>query len=47
MSLRGRLTVWSVLLMAAIVGVIGAVDLGNEVQAQFEGSLDGSSMFSV
>ena len=40
MSLRGRLTLWSVLLMALIVGVIGVVDLGNEVQAQFDSSLD-------
>ena len=40
MSLRGRLTLWSVLLMALIVGLIGAVDLGNEIEAQFDATLD-------
>lgn len=40
MSLRARLTLWSVLLMATIVGVIGAIDLGNEVQQQFDSSYE-------
>jgi len=40
MSLRARLTLWSVLLMAVIVGLIGAVDVANEMQQQFETTLE-------
>lgn len=40
MSLRARLTLWSVLLMAVIVGAIGAVDLIIEVQQRFESTTD-------
>ena len=40
MSLRGRLTLWSVLLMAAVVLLISAVDLANEMQQQFDFTLE-------
>lgn len=39
-SLRARLTLWSVLLMATIVGCIGAIDLANEVQQQFDATME-------
>lgn len=40
MKLQARLTLWSVLVMAAIVAIISAVDLGNEIEQQFESTLD-------
>ncbi len=40
MSLRARLTLWSVLLMAVVVGSIGAVDLANEIEQQFDVTLE-------
>jgi len=39
-SLRTRLTLWSVLLMTLIVGSIGVVDLGNEIQTQFDATME-------
>ena len=39
MSLRARLTLWSVLVMAIVVGVISTVDLGHEMQQQFDATL--------
>jgi signal transduction histidine kinase len=40
MSLRVQLTLWSVLVMAAIVGAVSAVDLAQEVSHQFDSTLD-------
>ena len=43
-SLRARLTLWSVLLMATIVGVIGAIDLANEVQQRFDATMERAAL---
>lgn len=40
MSLRARLTLWSVLVMAVVVGLISALDLGNDMERQFESTLE-------
>lgn len=40
MSLRARLTLWSVLLMAVIVGSIVVIDLSNEIQREFEAAAE-------
>src|SRR5215813_9091609 len=40
MSLRVQLTLWSVLVMAVIVGAVSAVDLAQEVSHQFDSTLD-------
>src|SRR5229473_6212315 len=40
MSLRVQLTLWSVLVMAAIVGVVSAVDMAQEVSHQFDSTLE-------
>ena len=40
MSLRVQLTLWSVLVMAAIVGAVSAVDLAQEVSHQFDSTLE-------
>jgi len=39
MSLRAQLTLWCVLVMALIVGVVSAVDLAQEITHQFESTL--------
>jgi hypothetical protein len=44
MTLQARLTLWSVLLMLLIVGMISALDLGNEMQHQFEATLDRANL---
>ncbi len=40
MSLRVQLTLWSVLVMAVIVGAVSAVDLAQEVSHQFDSTLE-------
>jgi len=40
MSLRVQLTLWSVLVMAIIVGAVSAVDLAQEVSHQFDSTLE-------
>jgi signal transduction histidine kinase/HAMP domain-containing protein len=40
MSLQTRLTLWSVLVMALIVGVISAMDLSRDLQRQFEATME-------
>jgi signal transduction histidine kinase len=40
MSLRVQLTLWSVLVMAAIVGAVSAVDMAQEVSHQFDSTLE-------
>lgn len=40
MSLRASLTIWSVILMAVVVSLIGAVDLSNEMQQQFDFTME-------
>ncbi len=40
MNLRAQLTLWSVLVMAVIVGAVTAVDLAQEVKLQFESALE-------
>ncbi len=40
MSLRVQLTLWSVLVMAVIVGAVSAVDLTQEVSHQFDATLE-------
>jgi len=40
MNLRAQLTLWSVLVMAVIVGTVTAVDLAQEVKLQFESALE-------
>jgi signal transduction histidine kinase len=40
MSLQTRLTLWSVLVMGLIVGVISALDLSRDLQRQFEATLE-------
>ena len=40
MSLRVQLTLWSVLVMAAIVGAVSTVDLAQEVSHQFDSTLE-------
>jgi hypothetical protein len=40
MSLQTRLTLWSVLVMALIVGVISAMDLSRDLQRQFDATLE-------
>ena len=45
MSLRARLTIWSVLLMAVIVGVVSAVDLAQEIDHQFQADLDRAKLY--
>src|SRR5579862_5255063 len=39
MNTQARLTISSVLVMTAIVAIISALDLGYEMEAQFEGTL--------
>src|SRR5947209_9339464 len=45
MSLRAQLTLWSVAVMAAIVGIVSAVDLAQEVTHQFDSTLERSNYF--
>ena len=45
MSLRAQLTLWCVLVMALIVGVVSAVDLAQEVTHQFESTLERADYF--
>src|SRR5215469_11079652 len=40
MNLRAQLTLWSVLVMAVIVGIVSAVDLAQEIRNQFEFTLE-------
>jgi signal transduction histidine kinase len=40
MSLQARLTLWSVLVMASIVGFISALDLTRDLQRQFQSTLE-------
>lgn len=40
MKLQARLTLWSVLVMTAIVAVISVVDLAKEIERQFEATLE-------
>ncbi|HWB95953.1 MAG TPA: hypothetical protein VG672_04605, partial [Bryobacteraceae bacterium] len=46
MKLQARLTLWSVLLMAAVVAIISAVDLGNEIEQQFESTLERAELLN-
>ncbi len=45
MSLRVQLTLWSVLVMTLIVGVVTAVDLVQEVRHQFDSTLDRANFY--
>jgi len=45
MSLRIQLTLWSVLVMTLIVGVVTAVDLLQEVRHQFDSTLDRANFY--
>jgi signal transduction histidine kinase len=45
MNLRAQLTLWSVLVMAVIVLIVSAVDLTQEVQNQFESTLERAEFF--
>ncbi len=45
MSLRAQLTLWCVLVMALIVGVVSAVDLAQEITHQFESTLERADYF--
>ena len=47
MSLRVQLTLWSVLVMGLIVGVVAAVDLVQEVKHQFDATLDRAEFYKV
>ena len=47
MSLRVQLTLWSVLVMGLIVGVVSAVDLAQEVKHQFDATLDRAKLYKV
>ena len=40
LSLRARLTLWSVVLMAFVVSFIGVLDVGNEMQQQFDFTME-------
>jgi signal transduction histidine kinase len=40
MTLRARLTLWSVLVVTVVVALISAVDLGNQIKQQFEFTLE-------
>lgn len=40
MSLQARLTLWSMLMMALIVGLISALDLSRDLQRQFDATLE-------
>ena len=45
MSLRVQLTLWSVLVMTVIVGVVTAVDLVQEVKHQFDSTLERADFY--
>lgn len=45
MNLRAQLTLWSVLVMAVIMGIVSAVDLTQEVRNQFESTLERAEFF--
>src|SRR5579863_10483264 len=47
MSLRVQLTLWSVLVMGLIVGVVAAVDLVQEVKHQFDATLERAEFYKV
>jgi hypothetical protein len=47
MSLRKQLTLWSVLVMTLIVGVVTAVDLLQEVKHQFDATLDRAEFYQT
>ena len=47
MSLRVQLTLWSVLVMGLIVGVVTVVDLVQEVKHQFDYTLDRAKLYKV
>ena len=47
MSLRVQLTLWSVLVMGLIVGVVAAVDLAQEVKHQFDATLDRAEFYQT
>src|SRR5947199_7177185 len=46
MSLRAQLTLWSVLVMAVIVGIVSVVDLAQEINHQFKSTLDRAEYFN-
>src|SRR5579872_2619445 len=45
MGLRAQPTLWSVLVMAVIVGIVSIVDLAQEVKHQFDATLERSAYF--
>jgi signal transduction histidine kinase len=46
MSLRAQLTLWSVLVMAVIVGIVSVVDLAQEINHQFKSTLERAEYFN-
>src|SRR6478672_8397103 len=46
MGLRARLTLWSVVVMGLIVGVVSGLDLAREVNNQFAATLERADYFN-